>query len=163
MSNKTVNCVETVFWTPESIKIDYSQEQTEAIKKSFAKQDTTGFCTYHESSELVFRGKQTFLIFGSEAYQLLENSKVASPQHGTFEYVPVFRNESMLFENPMEGNSGILYLMRHTNTDGKVGSWTTTFVHCQSLSVDELNMTNQEIYDRIESEVDRGMNVITGK
>lgn len=156
--------IERNIWTLGALgALRYTPEQQAAIDAAVAASAIPDESVdYAWSDRIVQRGVQTFAVFGPTARELLAFT-AAGDAWMQFEYVPVLVDGRMLELRPDEGRGGALYLMRRTHLRGAAVSdaWTTTYIHTGWLYTSELDMSRDEIEERIADEIDRGENVFT--
>jgi hypothetical protein len=119
------------------------------FKQFAAEQKSDGFCSYEWSERVVVRGKQTFAIFGSLAYDVskmkFNYDETCVPGTGK---LCVSIAGRYLARFPDEGRSGIMgtFIINRKNKNVNCGP---TFVPCGWLHTEELNLTNEEIKQNI--------------
>lgn len=117
-----------------------------------------GFLTLELSDRIVGRGDQVFAVFGAVARELAEYRTVDAERR-PMAARPALVDGQAVAQLPDEGRDGVLhFLYSHS-----LGRWTTAFIHTGWLWTRELEMTNEEIVDRISDEIDRGANVLLPK
>lgn len=116
------------------------------------------FLALEMSDRIVRRGPQVFAVFGTVARELAEYSTVDA-EGRLMAARPAFIDGRAVAQLPDEGRDGVLhYLYSHRRS-----CWTTAFIHTGWLWGRELEMTNEEIVNRISDDIDRGANVIFPK
>jgi len=137
--------------------------------KKFASEQKDGFCSYEWSKRVVQRGKQTFAVFGSTAYDVSkikftsDCSPECNPGNGSL-CVPI--KGRYLAEFPDEGRDGIMgcYIIPDRRGDkGKNKLTSPSFVSCGWLYTEELELSKAEILNNIIEDVEAGENVFTTK
>jgi len=118
-----------------------------------------GFVAYEWSDSIVTRGKQTFAVFGSLAYDVTKMKfnydETCHPGTGKL-CIPI--KGRYLAQFPDEGQSGIMgmYIINHK---GKNTKTEPSFVPCGWLYTSELKLTNNEIKQNIIDDIKQGENV----
>ncbi|WP_111639973.1 hypothetical protein [Marinomonas shanghaiensis] len=157
------------------LNTQYTEEQLELVSDELKKceereRESDGWVQYPRSDAIRQRGNQVFAVFGGIAHDIsaLKPEEIHMDSNGDivdhYECLPVIVNGQAVRQEPEEGSSGTMYLMRAHYSNGikQSGEWRVSFLTTGWLRVSELDWTAKEISEQIESEIWAGENHITG-
>lgn len=116
-----------------------------------------------DECEIVQRGNERYALWCTHAYLLHDPENVIDDEGNRLRFEPVIIDNKAFFVAPDEGKCGVLHWHLWEQRRGKpCDNVFVSALNCRWMRQDELNLSNEEIFEHIVEEVEQGETPLTG-